>query len=198
MAVIRVRNEFLREWIDGTTIQKLGGDCDSQNGTTADTGFAWALYDHVLQLFSIIVPLSSSKSSKKDVRSLKELLGKFFLWGDGFCHGRLESVLDESDDLKETVVGELAGIGNILISRKLSPQNLDDHISDSIQSLLLHARYLRFLRRGTKSVTLLESSAYYLRRQNKSLRVTTTATQHQAMSQTLPQEFTRMRGLFPL
>ena len=114
MAAILVRNAFLREWIDGATIQKLGGDGDSG----AETGFAWSLYDHTLKLLSILVPVNSPKVSKKDARSLRELVGKLFLWGDGFREGRLESVLHESDDLKETVVGELTRIGNILISSK--------------------------------------------------------------------------------
>lgn len=118
MAAILVRNAFLREWIDGATIQKLGGDCDSEDGTGVETGFAWNLYDNTLKLLSILVPVNSPKVSKKDARSLRELVGKLFLWGDGFRDGRLENVLHESDDLKETVVGELTRIGNILISSK--------------------------------------------------------------------------------
>ena len=120
MAAIRVRNAFLREWIDGATIQ---GDCDNENGTAAvEAGFAWNLYDYSLKLLSIIIPLNGSRASKKDARCLKELLGKLFLWGDGFGDGRLESVLDESDDLKESVMSQLTGIGNTLISSESYPR----------------------------------------------------------------------------
>jgi hypothetical protein len=190
MAAILVRNAFLREWMDGATIQKLGGDCDSEDGTAAETGFAWSLYDHILKLFSILVSVNSSKVSKKDARSLKELLGKLFLWGDGFRDGRLETILRESDDLNETVVGELTRIGNVLISSKLSLENLEDPIFDNVQSWLRHARCLRFLRRVMKSVNLRESSAYCLRRQDWSLRASTRVMQHQAKSRMPPQEST--------
>jgi hypothetical protein len=121
MATHRVRRnvQFLEEWIDGTTIQKSGVDSgDDRNAA----GFAWNLYDHILQLFSKFVPLASKSPpvvSKKDTRSLKESLGRLYLWGDGFGDGRLEFILEESDDLKETIVTLLIVIGKILISSKL-------------------------------------------------------------------------------
>jgi hypothetical protein len=110
---------FLEEWIDGTTIQKASGGNSGDNGTT--TGFAWNLYDHVLKLLSALVPLAvqtSSGLSKKDTRSLKESLGDLFLWGDGFRDGSLESILEESDDLKESVVALLITVGEIIVSSK--------------------------------------------------------------------------------
>ena len=120
MAMSRVGKKvaFLEEWIDGATIQKsssaLGDDpCDG-----AATGFAWNLFDHVLRLFSIITPLASNGAtaiSKKGTRSLKESLGKLFLWGDSFRDGRLEIVLDASDEIKESVLSTLATVGRILI-----------------------------------------------------------------------------------
>jgi hypothetical protein len=116
MDAIRVRNTFLTEWIDGTTIQTLGGGWDGVGADTAVTGFAWALYEILLKVLSILVPLKSPNLSKRNARRLKELLGKFFLWGDGFRDGRLESILYESDDLKETVVRQLIGIGNAIIT----------------------------------------------------------------------------------
>lgn len=120
MASSRSRKDIahLEEWIDGTTIQKAGGDSGDDDTTT---GFAWNLYDHVLKLFSALVPLAVQPSSglpRKDTRSLKESLGNLFLWGDGFRDGRLESVLEESDDLKESVVALLITLGEILISSK--------------------------------------------------------------------------------
>jgi hypothetical protein len=121
MATHRVRRnvQFLEEWIDGTTIKKLGVSSGDDRNSTGST---WNLYDHILQLFSTLVPLASKSPpvvSKKDTRSLKESLGRLYLWGDGFGDGRLEFILEESDDLKETVVTLLIVIGKILISSKL-------------------------------------------------------------------------------
>ena len=105
----------VEEWIDGATIHRSG------YGETA-TGFAWNLYDHIFRLFLAIAPLASYFSpeiSKRELKSLKESLGNLFLWGDGFCDGRLEVVLEESDDLKESVVNSLIAAGTILTSSKL-------------------------------------------------------------------------------
>jgi hypothetical protein len=119
MTALRMRNAYLKEWIDGATIQKVdAGDCDGEEDT--ETGFAWALYTQILKLLSILVPLESPKLPKKDERSLKGSVGKLFLWGDAFRDGKLESILNASDDLNETAVGLLAGIGNIITTSKLS------------------------------------------------------------------------------
>jgi hypothetical protein len=55
-------------------------------------------------------------SSRKDVKALKQSLGDLFLWGDGFRDGRLEKVVEESEDLEETLVSSLVGLGKLLVS----------------------------------------------------------------------------------
>jgi hypothetical protein len=112
MATAHARKKiaYLEEWIDGATIKKSGGD-PGNDDTVA--GFAWNLFDHILKIFTILVPLASEESqvaSKNATRFLKESLGKLFLWGDGLRDGRLESVLDESEDLKETVLTSFIAI----------------------------------------------------------------------------------------
>jgi hypothetical protein len=104
------------EWIDGATVHR-STDVEGQEGATA--GFAWNLYDLDLKLFTRIIPIVSRDIptiSRKDVKVLKQSLGNLFLWGDGFRDGRLESVLEESDDLKETLVFSLVEIGRLLVS----------------------------------------------------------------------------------
>lgn len=183
MTAILMRNAYLKEWIDGATIQKISGNCDGEEAAeTVDTGFAWALYDHILKLLSILVTLDSPKLSKKDARSLKDLVGKLFLWGDGFREGNLENILDCADDLRETVVGLLAGIGNILTTSKLSSQIQLSAISDHIKSWYLHGKRLPFPRLEMKSVNLPQSLLSCLRKQNWSLRATMRAMRHQTTS----------------
>jgi hypothetical protein len=108
------------EWIDGATIHR-STEFEEREGATA--GFAWSLHDLNLELLTKLIPIVSrdiSTISRKDVKALKQSLGNLFLWGDGFRDGRLESVLEESDDLKETVVSSLVGIGRLLISSESS------------------------------------------------------------------------------
>ena len=104
------------EWIDGTTIHR---STDAENGEGATAGFAWSLYDLNLKLLTKLIPIIARNIptiSRKDVKALKQSLGNLFLVGDGFRDGRLESVLEESDDLKETLVSSLVEIGRLLIS----------------------------------------------------------------------------------
>ena len=111
------------EWIDGATIHRSG---DAQEDD-AEFGFAWTLYDLDLKILTEFVPILSTESlkfSRKDVTTLKQCLGDLFLWGDGFRDGRLEKVVVESDDLAETLVSSLVGIGRLLMtgeSNFLSP-----------------------------------------------------------------------------
>jgi hypothetical protein len=104
------------EWIDGATIYR---STDAEDGERATAGFAWSLYDLNLKLLTELIPIVERDIptvSRKDVKALKQSLGNLFLWGDGFRDGSLEIVLEESDDLKETLVSSLVQIGRLLIS----------------------------------------------------------------------------------
>jgi hypothetical protein len=110
------------EWIDGATVHRPT-DAEEE-GVSA--GFAWTLYDLDLKLLTRLIPIISRDLpiiSRRNIKSLKQSLGNLFLWGDGFRDGRLENVLEESSDLKETLVASLVGIGRLLISSE-SPDNL--------------------------------------------------------------------------
>jgi hypothetical protein len=107
------------EWIDGTTIHRLRNPEDEG----AAVGFAWTLYDLDLKLLKTLIPVVSKdlpNISHKDIKTLKQSLGNLFLWGDGFRDGMLENILEESDDLKETLVDLLVEIARLLISRESS------------------------------------------------------------------------------
>jgi hypothetical protein len=76
-ATKRFGSRQVEEWINRATIQTK----EDNHGTTA--GFAWNLYDQVLEVFTILVPLvskgRSSAQSTKHEKSLKDSLGKLFL-----------------------------------------------------------------------------------------------------------------------
>jgi hypothetical protein len=112
------------EWIDGATIHR-SRDAGHEG---AAAGFAWTLYDLDLKLLTNLVPIVSRDlptTSRKDIKTLKQSLGNLFLWGDGFRDGMLENVLEESDDLKETLVASLIGIARLLIYSESSFVALD-------------------------------------------------------------------------
>lgn len=111
--------DTLTEWIDGAIVQTTAHNRNGKADETS-TGFAWSLYHHNLKLFSLLLPLTMAwsvpKYDKQQEKSLKRSLGRLFIWGDGFQCGKLETVLDESEGLRETVIESLAAIGNILVS----------------------------------------------------------------------------------
>jgi hypothetical protein len=79
----RFGSRQVEAWIDGATIRTNEGG----HGTTV--GFAWNLYDQVFEVFTVLVPLvskgRSSAQSTKHEKSLKDSLGKLFLWGMDFA-----------------------------------------------------------------------------------------------------------------
>ena len=104
------------EWIDGATVHR---STDVQEVEDATVGFAWSLYNLNLNILTELIPTVSRDIptiSRKDVKVLKRSLGNLFLWGDGCRDGKLESVLEELDNLKETLVSSLVRIGRLLIS----------------------------------------------------------------------------------
>lgn len=101
---------FFDEWIDGTAVQRL---CDDE----ASSGFAWNLYQQILDLLAELIQTQSS--SKEDLPSMRQSLGNLFLWGDGLRNGKLDIILDESDDLRGSIISLLAAVGDLLISRKV-------------------------------------------------------------------------------
>ncbi|KAL5321570.1 hypothetical protein ACEPPN_009530 [Leptodophora sp. 'Broadleaf-Isolate-01'] len=118
---LQSRDDTLAGWIDGTAIQKTT-DSHGDNASQEHTGFAWSLYHHTLELFSLLllptlahVATFTPPYEKQGEKSFKKSLGRLYLWGGGFSGGKLESVLDESESLRGTVVESLAAIGKILL-----------------------------------------------------------------------------------
>jgi hypothetical protein len=120
LALQQVGFGTVTEWIDGTKIQTTTEKVKGRE-SQASAGFAWSLYNHTLELFSHLIPLALSvpETNRQREKSFKKSLGRLFLWGDSFRGGKLESVLDHSDSLRETVIESLAAIGKILLYSKL-------------------------------------------------------------------------------
>lgn len=125
----QIERDELAGWIDGTATQVATND--QTNDTSREpAGFAWSLYHHTLQLFSLLlvptleyVARSDRLLEKQSEKSLKKSLGRLFLWGSSFEGGKLESVLDESESLRETVLESLVAIGTILLASMSESSN---------------------------------------------------------------------------
>lgn len=105
----------MEEWIDGSSVHRESDDVGEEN----TEAFAWVLYQQTLHLFAGLLPFApDDDGSQQHKKTLKDALGKLFLWGDGFSGGRLEVVLEECDDLKVSIISGLAAIGRTLNSRK--------------------------------------------------------------------------------
>lgn len=51
---------------------------------------------------------------KSSVSTLKEELGKLYLWGEAFENGKLDKALELSEDLRDTVLELLCAIGDVI------------------------------------------------------------------------------------
>lgn len=85
--------------------------------------------------------IAGLKSSGK--RSIKEALGKLFLWGEDLMDGELDRALRESDELRDHVLELLCGIAIIL--RRSTYQTL---VLESVPSSIAVAYFLRTFAAG--------------------------------------------------
>jgi len=107
---------FIPNWIDETTDGYAGQSGESEEG------FASSLYKSCMKVFQELYKQAcrSSSLSPQEQHRLKEDLGKLFLWGDGFGYKMLDRILEQSLDLRDTVLGFIAGIGKALTGSTLS------------------------------------------------------------------------------
>lgn len=101
----------LEEWIDGNQV------CSAAH-TRDDVGFVETFYEACLNVFQqlwehIIESDTPFKSKQKSI--LRESLGRMVLWFDSLGHGQLDSILERSDDLKESVLECLLGISEVIV-----------------------------------------------------------------------------------
>ena len=82
----------------------------------SDQGLASSLFQqcvHALRDFQKEEHEKCPSTSRKD--SLRESIGTLRLWGDTFGAGELDKALDQSDELKESVLEQFVNIGRLLL-----------------------------------------------------------------------------------
>ena len=78
--------------------------------------FATRLYSLCLRLLLFLCQQEHTVPAKSyGVPQLKEELGKLYLWGEAFRHGKLDRALEYSDDVRGNVLDSLGSIGKILL-----------------------------------------------------------------------------------
>ena len=81
--------------------------------------YAETLYNGCLAFFQVVSKSSLKFKRGVDQISIDEELGRLYLWGKGFRNGVLDTILNNSDDLKKTVSRFLVLIGSILFKSTL-------------------------------------------------------------------------------
>lgn len=81
-------------------------------------GFAEIFYVDCLTFFAALSTKICKTTHTVDECSLDEELGRFYLWGESFRDGKLDMILENSPDLKNTVLKFITAVGSILLRSK--------------------------------------------------------------------------------
>lgn len=102
-------------------IDEVTDESPAQSGE-GEEGFASLFYDSCMKFFQDLYNEScrSSSLSQQEQFRLKEDLGRFFLWGDGFGNRMLDRILGRSPNLRNTVLGFIVGIAEVLTGSESS------------------------------------------------------------------------------
>ena len=113
-------NKYMLHWLHD-------GPSQTENIETApsededEAGLAARLYRACLHVMRYVHRRECSKSSPQlGTTSLENCLSKLFLWGDEFGVGDLDKALDQSDELRESVLEQLLCVGGLLLRGKLA------------------------------------------------------------------------------
>ena len=116
---IRGHGDYLQQWLESDTsdgIEERGTSAENEN----HQGFAARLYHLCLYALKYIQKEEHVKSSGSHRSvSFRECLVALYLWGDSFSTGELDKALDQSDDMKESVLEQLARIGKLVLRGKI-------------------------------------------------------------------------------
>ena len=110
MATRALSQIITEEWIDGNNVQRslLGNDL-------VKLSFTEELYGMILRLFSELWQYLGELPTVSSKGPIRDALSKLHLWGRDICNGNLATVLTQSDDLRDAVVGLLIRIGKQII-----------------------------------------------------------------------------------
>ncbi len=114
--------EYMLGWLESDTshvVNSGGPSLEDQHYQ----GFAAHLYSLCLNALQQLYRGERRKDSL-GVRSttLRECLGELYLWGDAFRTEELDKALDQSDEMRDTVLEQFVLVGEVLLRGKLIKQ----------------------------------------------------------------------------
>ncbi len=124
------RSDYLLQWLDADADADAIADADvdasqsiANDGKPAegedDQGFGARLYHLCLRaLQEFYIQKREKRTSRSRSAGLRECLGRLYLWGESFGNGELDRALEESDELRESVLERLSHIGKLLLRGK--------------------------------------------------------------------------------
>ena len=113
------RTTATQAWIDGSCIHF--SQPAIARGSTGSS-FANHLYAACLQVFiELSQELTKSGKSSSASEARNQELGKLFLWGRGFSDGQLDTLLEQSDELRNIVLDLVSTIGKLLLKGEYGP-----------------------------------------------------------------------------
>lgn len=77
-----------------------------------DVGFVWTFHEECINMITKLLPLISTNPILRGQQEvLREDVGRLFLWGESFRNGKLDMVLSQSEELRDTVLEFITAIG---------------------------------------------------------------------------------------
>ena len=109
------RTDYTQEWLNAESTTKIAPNKESGH-IEPDEGLATRLY---LLSREGLQRLCRRRESNSWQSSWLATLGKLHLWGESLENGRFDKALDQSEDLRVTVLELLCGIGNMVMRGKI-------------------------------------------------------------------------------
>lgn len=111
----RQRN-WMQDWLIGQPYAPPEPNETLNDNNDNDQSFAARLYSLCLRLLRYLCQQEQNDPSKRHrVSSLKEELGRLYLWGEAFANGKLDRALEYSDDVRGNVLESLRDIAKLLL-----------------------------------------------------------------------------------
>ena len=105
-----------QEWLDNHSYSSSYPSEFPDDEDAQEQDLATRLYSLCLRLLLFLCQQEHTIPSKSyEVPKLKEELGKLYLWGEAFRHGKLDRALEYSDDVRGNVLDSLGNIGKTLL-----------------------------------------------------------------------------------
>ena len=114
---------------NGPTHVDFARMCTGERCIDREDGFASQFYSTCLQGFQQLCRQEQVYAPGAQSYLLKEELGKLYLWGEGFSPGNLDKALDEYEEIRDSVLGLLVNLAELVIRGKTSrePSYIESH-----------------------------------------------------------------------